>query len=73
MQSAQTMINEKEMFNLLKEFIEERGTQRIAARDLGISQPYLSDILLRNRDVSDPVARKLGFTKVTMYVPLKDK
>ena len=64
-------VDEKEMVRMLKEYIKERGTQRVAAMDLGISPAFLSDMILGKREVSDSVARKFGFSKVYMFMPLK--
>jgi transcriptional regulator with XRE-family HTH domain len=45
----------------LKEMIKEKGNQKDVAKELDISQAYLSDILKGNRIVSQSVAKKLGF------------
>lgn len=66
-------VSEKQILDMLKDYIKERGTQRVAAIDLGISQAFLSDIVLGKREVSDSVARKLGFSKVYLFVPIHDQ
>lgn len=38
-----------------------------AAKALGISQQYLSDMMNGRREISDEVARKLGYRKVVRY------
>jgi hypothetical protein len=47
----------------LKEIVHDAGSQKKVAEDLGISAPYLHDILEGKRDVSDNIARKLGFLR----------
>ena len=43
------------------------GTAAAAARALGISPQYLSDILSRRRDPSDRVCRGLGLRREVVY------
>jgi transcriptional regulator with XRE-family HTH domain len=50
----------------LKRFVGEHETQRAAADALGISRPYLSDILNGRREFSDPILDKLGLRRVVV-------
>ena len=50
----------------LKRFCAGYGTQVAAAKALGISQPYLSDLLRKRRDVSKPLLKKLGLKRAVI-------
>lgn len=50
----------------LRRFVGEHETQREAADALGISRPYLSDLLNGNRPFSDPILEKLGLRRVVV-------
>lgn len=65
-------ITQKEMLAIIRQKAEDYGTQRVLARELGISAMYLSDILNGHREVSDAVAKKLGYTLVKMYEKVPD-
>jgi plasmid maintenance system antidote protein VapI len=65
-------VSEKDMVEMLRDYIRERGTQKMAAQSLGISSPFLSDILLGKREVSDNVARKLGFSKIHLFARIEE-
>lgn len=40
-------------------------TQREVAKELGISYQYLNDILQGRRNISDNIAKRLGYTRIT--------
>lgn len=42
-------------------------TQTAVARELGISSSYLSDILNGKREVSEGLAKRVGFKRVIKY------
>jgi len=50
----------------LRRFVSKHKTQRAAADALGVSRPYLSDILNGRRDFSDPVLERLGLRRVVV-------
>jgi len=41
-------------------------TQREVAKELGISYQYLNDILQGRRNISDNIAKRLGYTRITI-------
>lgn len=45
------------------------GSQKAAAKGLGISPQYLSDIMNERRDITDAVAAKFGLRKICVFVP----
>jgi plasmid maintenance system antidote protein VapI len=50
----------------LAAFIKRHKTQAAAAEALGVSRPYLSDIVNGRRDFSDAVLEKLGLRRVVV-------
>jgi hypothetical protein len=50
----------------LRRFVGEHETQRAAADALGISGPYLSDLLNGRREFSEPILQKLGLRRVVV-------
>ena len=51
----------------LAAMIEDRGTQKAVADELGISTSWLNDILIGRGDVAN-LADKLGLERVTVFV-----
>lgn len=51
---------------VLRRFVAQYPTQKAAAAALGISQPYLSDILRGNRKLSDQMLEKLGLRRTVV-------
>lgn len=47
-------------------FVAEHGSQKAAAKALGISQVYVSDLLAQRRDFSDQMLEKLGLKRVVV-------
>jgi hypothetical protein len=47
-----------------------KGTQKDVAAEIGISDPYLSDILAGRRAISESVANHFGYTRKTILVPI---
>ena len=61
------------MLGYLKKYInKEYRTQKEAAKSLGVSQGYLSDVLAGRREVGDKLAKQLGYEKGVVYQPLSD-
>lgn len=50
----------------LKRFVGEYETQGAAADALGVSRPYLSDILNGRREFSDAILQKLGLRRIVV-------
>ena len=49
---------------VLREFVARHGSQSAAAKALGISQPYMSDIMNGRRDLSERIMKALGLERV---------
>ena len=61
------VISEEAALDLIIDIVDEEGSQYAAAERLGISPAYLSDILSGARSISDKVANKLGYSKISMF------
>lgn len=51
----------------LSTYIEKAGSQKAAAKRLGVSPTYLSDIKKGRRDPGDKILTALGFKRVVIY------
>jgi len=60
-------ISESDARALIMRVVGARGSQRAAARFFGVSDGYLSDIINGGRKISDHIAQKLGYNKITVY------
>jgi plasmid maintenance system antidote protein VapI len=58
--------------SVLKKYIDDHGL-RGAGRLLGISPSFLSAIIKGDKDISDSVARKLGFKRRTHWEKINTK
>ena len=59
-------MKEVKPLDALKRFVEKHPTQRDAAAALGISSPYLYDLLNGHRGISDAVLAKLGLRRIVV-------
>ena len=57
----------------LRETIRKRyhGSQTAAAKQWGISQAYLSDVLRGNRKPGQSILEQLGFERIESYMPTR--
>jgi transcriptional regulator with XRE-family HTH domain len=53
--------------DMIRGRLESGKTQAEVAKELGVSTPYLSDILKGKRDCGPKVLRALGLERVTVY------
>ncbi|HND49868.1 MAG TPA: helix-turn-helix transcriptional regulator [Anaerolineales bacterium] len=60
-------ISHEDALNLIRSMVKQHGTQTAAARELGITAVYMSDILAGKSAISDNVARKLGYRRVIVF------
>lgn len=60
-------ITHDEILETIRQMVSKWGSQKAVADHLKISNAYMSDILAEKRDVSDTVARRLGYTKIVKY------
>lgn len=56
-------MTEQQAHERLVKYVKSVGTQRAAAKALGISQPYLGDMLRGNRAVSIKVLAMFGLER----------
>jgi plasmid maintenance system antidote protein VapI len=52
---------------VLERFTKRFKTQGAAAKELHISQPYLSDMLKGNRPISDNMLNRLGLRRIVVH------
>jgi plasmid maintenance system antidote protein VapI len=64
-------ITHEEILEIIRMMVSKWGSQKAVADHLEISNAYMSDILNENRDVSDSVAKRLGYSRVIKF--RKDK
>lgn len=57
----------EDVLKLLRKFVKEQGTQDIAADKIGITQPYLADILAGNRKPGPTVLNYFDIELVKVY------
>jgi plasmid maintenance system antidote protein VapI len=65
--SKDNEITEEEILKIIMQMVDKWGSQRAVADQLEISAAYLNDILRGNRDVSNKVAKRLGYTKIIRF------
>lgn len=65
-----TTITHEKAIELIRQKVKAHGSQIKTAKELDIAPAYLSDILNGRRDVSDSVARKLGYRRVIFFEKL---
>jgi plasmid maintenance system antidote protein VapI len=61
----------KNPMDALHRLVAAHGTQTAAARALGISQPYLHDLLHGNRNFSARMLAQLGLERVERIIERK--
>lgn len=59
-----------EPLDVLREAVRVTGSQKAAASHLKVSPQYLSDVLRGRREISRELARKLGYQRIVIYMPL---
>lgn len=48
---------------ILQRKVDAAGSQKLAAKELGISPQYLNDLLQQRRECSDKILEKLGLER----------
>ena len=61
-------LTKQEMVDLIKGEVLRRGSQRILAKDIGVSDAYVSDILLGKRGIGPAILHFLGYCTEIRYV-----
>ena len=59
-------MKEVDPIKALNAFVSKHKTQAAAADALGVSRPYLSDIINGRRDFSDAILERLGLRRVVV-------
>ena len=57
---------------LLRKRVDDAGSQKKLAEQLGIGAPYLHDLLAGNRPITPLIARKLGYQIVIRFDPITE-
>lgn len=57
---------QQDVLTYLKNFVSDCGSRAEAARRMEITPPYLGDLLLGRREISDTIAHKIGFKRIQM-------
>lgn len=61
------MLTEQEVMDRLRAAVAAAGSQKAYADSIGVSQSYLSDVLVGNRAPGEKILTALGLEAVTMY------
>lgn len=72
-QPTPSMLSADDLLRLLQHFVADAGSASAAAKALGISAQYLSDVLHRRRAPGVKIVNALGYELVTGYVPITTK
>lgn len=64
-----TDLTQEDMIVLLNGHVRAAGSQKAAARLLGISTQYLNDVLRLRRAVSASLAATLGYDRIVRFRP----
>ena len=64
-----------EVLFALRRFVNQKGSQAAAAKELGFTKSYLCYIVNGKRPITTEVAEKLGYQRVDLYEksPWKEK
>ena len=57
----------------LRQWAKQRGSQRILAKELGVSEAYLSDVINGRRDSGRKLLKALGLERVVDYRPTRSR
>lgn len=55
----------------LSEWAKRLGSQRALAKELGVSEPYLSDVINGRRDPGPKILKALGLERIVDYRTVK--
>ena len=65
--SDSKFLTKHDLLDMLTRKVEQKGTQRAVAEELGISAVYLGDVLRGRRKVGRNLALRLGFERVVAF------
>ena len=66
-QMSPALIDAEALMTLIQQLVVDCETQTRAARCLGVSPAFLSDVLLHRRTPGKTIAAYFGYTPVTLY------
>jgi hypothetical protein len=66
----ETYITQEDLRAVLWTSVKRMGSQKKVAKELCISEQWLSDIL-GGEDISEKVANRMGYTVSKMYAPIE--
>lgn len=66
-------LTNKQMLGVISALVEKWGTQNSVAARLDITPAYLSDIRAERREISEKVARKLGYRREVVFTKEKER
>lgn len=63
-------MTKEQLLSRLRRDVVAHGSQQDAAKELGVSEQYLSDVLRRRREPGAAILSAMGFQRVTTYQPI---
>lgn len=60
-------ITHSEMLHYIRGYVTKFATQKEAAKNIGVSEQFLSDVLKGRREISERLASKLGFRRTVRF------
>lgn len=67
------ILNADDMLSEVKRWVAASGSQKKAAKLLGVSEQYMTDVLKGRREVGPTLAEALGYDKIVMFSPMANK
>lgn len=61
-----------ELLAHLRRLVDEAGTQKDLAQQLGVSTAYLNDVLLKRKEPGKKLLAAIGFERVVIYRKIGD-
>lgn len=61
------MITESDMRNILRDRCAEAGGQKVYANQIGMSETYISDVLLGRKGISANLAKLMGYDRRPLF------
>lgn len=60
-----------QILKTLRDLVQEKGSQTAVAQVLKVTPQHVGDMLRGRRDVSDKIARRLGYEKIILFKKLE--
>lgn len=65
------MIPRSQLDALIRETVERYGSQKAAAKAIGVSQAYMCDVMSGRREPAEKLLTALGYRRVILYEQVK--